>query len=267
MTENMQYWKKMSRPPLTALKTIKGGRLSGMSNISPQWRWMVMTETFGPIGIGWKYTVEKIWTSPGANDEQFAFSSILLYYKTEEGWSEPIPGEGGSMLVSKELKGMHNNDEAFKMAVTDALGTAMAKIGVGADIYLGTFDGSKYNEPKEFPKQINSKEAAEELAGGARTPVKAPQKPANAPESQNPTEATSEAVKTAQEAVGEIAEKAYTPNQLLAKADLVSEIAEASGKTGKEVAVFVVQKLVKGEHYTPAQIIRMLSEKTGEENA
>lgn len=155
MTDNLAIWKKVARPPLSALKTIKGGRLSGMSNISPQWRWQAMTEQFGMIGFGWKYTVEKRWTSPGADEEHFAFAEILLYYKVDGEWSAPIPGEGGSVLVAKERNGYHNNDEAFKMAVTDALGTAMAKIGVGADIYLGTFDGSKYNEPQAFAKKVD----------------------------------------------------------------------------------------------------------------
>lgn len=155
-SDNMEIWKKVARPPLSALKTIKGGRLSGMSNISPQWRWQAMTEIFGMVGFGWKYTIDKKWTSPGANDEHFCFVEISLYVKVDEVWSDAIPGSGGSMLVSKENKGMHNNDEGFKMAETDALGTAMAKLGVGADIYLGTFDGSKYNEPVEYKKTVNT---------------------------------------------------------------------------------------------------------------
>lgn len=158
-TNNMEFWDKISRPPTSALKKIEGGRLKGMSNISPQWRWQIMTQTFGMVGFGWKYTIEKRWTSPGANEEHFCFVEILLYVKVNDVWSEAIPGSGGSMLVEKERNGMHNNDEAFKMAETDALGTAMAKLGVAADVYLGSFDGSKYREFKDvqtFPKQVNS---------------------------------------------------------------------------------------------------------------
>jgi len=50
------------------------------------------------------------------------------------------------MLVTKESKGLHSSDEGFKMAVTDALSTAMKLLGVGADIYSGMWDGTKYKE-------------------------------------------------------------------------------------------------------------------------
>lgn len=156
MKNNLETWNKFKQPPLTALKAIKAGRLKGMHNISPQWRYQAMTEVFGMIGFGWKYTIEKRWTSEVSNGEQLCFVEILLYVKVGEEWSAGIPGSGGSKLIAKESAGMHNNDEAVKMAETDALGTAMAKLGVGADIYLGTFDGSKYAEPTEFPKQINT---------------------------------------------------------------------------------------------------------------
>lgn len=251
MTKYMQYWEKMARPPISALKTIKGGRLSGMSNISPQWRWKIMTETFGPIGFGWKYTIEKTWTSPGANDEQFAFSSILLYYKTEEGWSEPIPGEGGSMLISKEAKGMHNNDEAFKMAVTDALGTAMSKIGVGADIYLGTFDGSKYNETSGFPKQIDSNTDAVEAMSSLdiRKPVKATQEPLGAteqPESENGTEKPAEAATEAKYSVSE-----------LRSAEIVVAL---KGVTGKQIPELmkVINGLDKNGKYSVEEVAKLV---------
>ena len=44
--DNKEIWNKVARPPKTALKQIKGGRLSGMTDISPQWRYEVLTEQF-----------------------------------------------------------------------------------------------------------------------------------------------------------------------------------------------------------------------------
>ena len=150
--DNMELWNKVSKPPLTALKQIKGGRTSGMTDISPQWRYLIMTETYGPCGIGWKFTVDKKWREEGSEAQIMCFADITLYVKTENGWSEGIPGSGGSMLVEKESKGMHTSDEGYKMAVTDALSVAMKMLGVAAEIYLGNFDGSKYrtgNPPAE----------------------------------------------------------------------------------------------------------------------
>jgi len=150
--DNMELWNKVSRPPLSALKKITGGRLSNMTDVSPQWRYQIMTETYGPCGIGWKFTVDKKWREEGSEAQIMCFADITLYVKTENGWSEGIPGSGGSMLVEKESKGMHTSDEGYKMAVTDALSVAMKMLGVAAEIYLGNFDGSKYrtgNPPAE----------------------------------------------------------------------------------------------------------------------
>ena len=155
MSENMELWNKLKRPPKEALKQIKGGRLSGMTDISPQWRYMALTEIFGPCGVGWKYEIIKLWTEPASDSQITAFATVNLHTKDSEGWSEAIPGIGGSMLVVKEKNGLHTSDEAYKMAVTDALSVAMKMIGVAADIYLNNLDGSKYRKtPEKKPADL-----------------------------------------------------------------------------------------------------------------
>jgi hypothetical protein len=156
---NLDIWSKVSRPPKEALKTIQAGRLKGMTDVNPQWRIKVMTEVFGPCGDGWYYEIIQFWTEPGANGELMAFAHIHLFTKQKldavtTGWSQPISGIGGSALVAKEKDGLRANDEAYKMAVTDALSVAMKQLGVAADIYAGLWDGSKY---KDAPKVIEGK--------------------------------------------------------------------------------------------------------------
>lgn len=102
-----------------------------------------MTEVYGPCGIGWKYEIIRLWKEQG-DKEVFAFSEIKLYIKDGVNWSDPIPGIGGHLLVIDEKDGLYNNDEAYKMATTDALSVAMKMLGVGAEVYLGNWDGSKY---------------------------------------------------------------------------------------------------------------------------
>lgn len=155
---NMQYWEKVKQPVAGALKTIKAGRLKGMSDISPQWRFYAMTETFGPVGIGWKYTVDKQWIEPGSYEQSCAFTNISLYIKHDGEWSAAIPGTGGSAFIAKETKTdwdtkiksdfLFTSDEAFKMSLTDALSVAMKAIGVAANIYSGNQDYSKYTAPE-----------------------------------------------------------------------------------------------------------------------
>ena len=43
--------------PQSALKVIDFGKLKGKYDISPQWRWEILTETYGMCGIGWKFEV------------------------------------------------------------------------------------------------------------------------------------------------------------------------------------------------------------------
>jgi hypothetical protein len=138
--EPLDYWNKLKSPPKSAKKKITGGRLKGMTDIKPQWRMLVMTENFGPVGIGWKYTIEKLWTERTDDAHICAFALINLSIKHDGEWSAPIPGIGGSMLLVQETSKTHTSDEAYKMAVTDALSVAMKALGVGADVYMGYSD-------------------------------------------------------------------------------------------------------------------------------
>src|SRR5678809_649791 len=93
VNDRMRHWDAMARPPASALKTIKGGRLQGMTDVNPQWRYQAMTEQFGMIGFGWKYEIDKIWTDPGADDEVLAFAQVSVRVRdADNSWSEPLIG-------------------------------------------------------------------------------------------------------------------------------------------------------------------------------
>lgn len=145
----LSVWNKLKTPPPGALKKIEAGRLKGKSDISPVWRYQAITEMFGPCGIGWKYEIVRTWTEEAPQDQRFVFVQLNFYFKQDGVWSEPIPGLGGDFILKKESAGLHANDEAYKMATTDALGSALKMIGVAADVYWEA--GSKYTrgQPKE----------------------------------------------------------------------------------------------------------------------
>ena len=159
-------YKELSRPPLSALRQIQGGDLKGKTDINPQWRFEAMDTVFGQCGIGWKFEIVKLWDYPTTDGTILCFAQINLYTANGEKWSDPVPGVGGNTLVDmvkgynpSDPKRSKPNDEGYKMAITDALGTAMKVIGVAADIYRGNFDGSKYREdPATKQKQADSPE-------------------------------------------------------------------------------------------------------------
>lgn len=161
--DNMEVWGKLEKTPKEAQKEITAGRLKGFTDINPMWRFKRLTEVFGPCGTGWKFEVVGSNVLPGANDEIAAFVNVLLYYKRPNGeWSEGVPGMGGSMFVAKESKGMHTSDECFKMALSDAIGTACKALGMSADIYFSK-DRSKYTDAQDAPEV--KMETVEDAAG------------------------------------------------------------------------------------------------------
>ena len=100
MSENLNIWNRFRKPPDPALKKIKGGRLSGMTDINPVWRLMALTEMFGPVGQGWYTEIINHSTSEGADGVIVANVVVNLYYKLDSGeWSKPVAGVGGNMLV------------------------------------------------------------------------------------------------------------------------------------------------------------------------
>jgi len=154
----MEIWNALKQPPASALKKIGGGRLKGMTDINPQWRYKAMTEQFGVCGIGWTYEIDSTWFEHGSDGQVCAFAKITLYtwIKERDAWSRGIAGIGGSMMIAKEKSGLYTSDECYKMAVTDALSVAMKMLGVASDIYEGLWDGSKYRDAPEAPKEKQS---------------------------------------------------------------------------------------------------------------
>jgi len=157
MAEHLEIYDALKQPPREALRTIQGGRLAGKTDINPQWRYKAMTEQFGVCGIGWKYEIVRVFSEPASESQVFAFAEVHLFIKQGDKWSDPIPGYGGSMLVEKERAGLHSSDEGYKMAITDALSTAMKMLGVAADIYAGLWDGTKYRDAPQDEKKDKPK--------------------------------------------------------------------------------------------------------------
>ena len=134
---NMDLYEQLQTPPNDALKPIMYGALKGKSDINPQWRYEALTAALGPCGCGWRFEIADTKTQSVSTGETMVFVLVNLYIKHGDEWSAPIPGWGGDYLVKKDKNGIHGNDEAFKMATTDALGTAAKMIGLAADVYRG----------------------------------------------------------------------------------------------------------------------------------
>ena len=146
------HYENLASPPADAVKQITGGKLKGFSDINPQWRYEALTNEFGLCGVGWKFEIANTFTEAiPATNELMIFVQVNLYVKDGDTWSEPIPGFGGDFLIVKDKNGIHGNDEGYKMAITDAIGTAAKTIGVAANVYRGRME-SKYSRSESAPK-------------------------------------------------------------------------------------------------------------------
>lgn len=143
--DNLEWYEGWRAVPATACRAIQAGNLRGKTDINPLWRIKVLTERFGPCGVGWYTETVEHWVEE-AGGETCAWVRLRLYVRDPSGgeWSRPIEGVGGSKQTGRG-RGDGINEEAFKMAETDALSVAAKKLGVGADVYWSA-DATKYGE-------------------------------------------------------------------------------------------------------------------------
>ena len=157
MNDKMKYYEAARHCPKKAQRTITAGKLKGKSDINPVWRIKQLTKMFGPVGLGWKLSNIRYWTEAGAKGEISAWCSLELQIKPDPTgpWSDGIEGVGGSMLVKTENGKLVTNDEAYKMAMTDAISVACKLLGIAADVYWQE-DRTKYSEsePDGKPEEI-----------------------------------------------------------------------------------------------------------------
>lgn len=238
MKDAISIYESLSRPPKDALKEIGGGKLKGMTDINPQWRYKVMTEKFGLIGVGWKYEVQKLWTEQGAGGEVLAFAQVAVFVKDGENWSDPIEGIGGSKLVALEKERPVSNDEGYKMAVTDAFSTALKMLGVAADIYAGRWDGSKYRDtPDQLPPKAQAVKDTfnGEVVGPKQPPKPQPAKLAFKPKGGETTSAEKEAIAKL------LSSKDLTGKPLFSKDEMKAYSDMRKDKTASELIDIIIE--------------------------
>ena len=143
--ERMRFYGQVQDTPQEARKEIGAGRLKGYTDINPMWRIKRLTEVFGPCGFGWWTQNEKFMFEPCDTGEVAVFCELELVVVDPESkeQSHPITGIGGNKFVANETKGKYCNDEAMKMAYTDALSIACKSLGFSHDIYFSK-DRTKY---------------------------------------------------------------------------------------------------------------------------
>lgn len=142
MSGNMELWNSVERTPKEQTKPITGKTYKGTSP-KPHYIVQKATETFGPCGIGWGFTISER-VEEGAPGDKLHIAHVRVWYiwKGSRGEVEHI----GQTMLSGTRKGgfPYTDEDAPKKSVTDGLIKALSMIGFAADIFLGRYDDSKY---------------------------------------------------------------------------------------------------------------------------
>jgi len=163
MTDNLALWNSVEKTPEVHTKKIEGKSYRGTSP-KPHYLIHKATETFGPCGIGWGFTVEERIEQGALISEGFyekmSVAKVRVWYKwgVETGEVEHI---GGTLFSGQYSNGKRFTDEdAPKKSVTDALVKALSMIGFAGDIFMGRYDDSKYmtelREEAAPPKPVSA---------------------------------------------------------------------------------------------------------------
>ena len=134
--KNMKIWETLSKTNPEFTKPLPGYGGKRLTTIDPMYQIQMMTDLFGPVGLGWKYKVDYKYI------DGLVFAEVTIKYFTNE-WHEYGP------VCSVQNLSKSNNkldDEAPKKAMTDAMTKAFSHLGMSADVFLGKFDDSKYVE-------------------------------------------------------------------------------------------------------------------------
>jgi hypothetical protein len=115
----------------------RAGGFSGTA-IKPLYLIHKATELWGSMGDAW-----------GAESGEPVISGVTVFIKARlwypaQGGKAWVEHWGGDVLVKGDAA--KPNDEAVKMAFTDAVGKCLVQLGFSADVHMGLFDDNKYVE-------------------------------------------------------------------------------------------------------------------------
>lgn len=175
MSDNLTLWQSVEKTDPKHVKGITGKSYQGNSP-KPHYLVHKATETFGPCGIGWGFTIEDERIEEGAGGERMSIARVKVWFKWD-GERGEVEHVGGTQFSGVRSSGKTFTDEdAPKKSVTDALVKALSMIGFAGDIFMGRYDDSKYvaeireefTEPEQ-PEQPQKRQVGWSKDGTTRT--------------------------------------------------------------------------------------------------
>ena len=166
MEHNKALWDSVKVTNPSAVTEIKGKSYKGNSP-KPHWVIERATDTFGPIGIGWGFTIKSERFERMGEHDVLHVATVSVWYVLDGKRSETIEQMGGTKAAYLSSAGKLIVDEdAGKKSVTDAMVKCLSMLGFCADIFGGRWDDSKYvewaeDQYKEKPPTLSAQQVAD----------------------------------------------------------------------------------------------------------
>lgn len=159
MSSNLALWTSIADPDHTlspkATKPVPGG--AGLTAIDPFVLYMMATRLWGPIGLAYDgksgtlafgegYASIPSYPCWGFEEvssavENGEHTTTVRFWYPHDGKMRYVLGKGCTPVT-----GGKGDKDTAKKSLTDASTNAMAKVGFGANVYLGLFNDSQYAE-------------------------------------------------------------------------------------------------------------------------
>jgi len=149
--DNLRIWKDLEDIDPKFTKQITGKPYKGTSP-NPHYIVKLLTETFGPVGVGWGVRVVAEGFQP-LGDEVLHWCRIEMWHTDRANTFEQY---GQTKALAMTRAGLKSDEDAPKKSFTDAMTKGASYIGCAANIFLGRWDDSQYVE------QVNQDYRADE---------------------------------------------------------------------------------------------------------
>jgi hypothetical protein len=174
--ENLALWDSVFTTDPAHVKPITGKTYRGNSP-KPYWIIQRATEVFGPVGIGWGFSVKSERFERVSETDTLHTATVSVWYVWQGKRSEAFDHVGGTMAAYRKADGskMIVDEDAAKKSVTDALVKALSCLGFCGDIFSGMWDDSKYVEwaGQEWQARRNAPEPEDQAGNFGLPPQRA----------------------------------------------------------------------------------------------
>ena len=137
---NLELWDSVEKTDPSHTKEVTFGRK--ITAIDPYRQIKNATEKFGPVGVGWGWTVVQIEHLP-TNE----LGILIRMWHTDKANTFDQWGQASLYIDKAEKK---KDTDCLKKATTDGVTKCLSLIGFNADVFLGKFEDNKYvNQLKE----------------------------------------------------------------------------------------------------------------------